>query len=133
LRDNTGIVYLLHNAFVRKFIKRFHLFNNLQRAFNVVRVINEIINEFCEKSPKAIGFGVVNPADGENSYSPEEIVQKWDVKGFALYPVSHGFHPADTRAMDVYRFAEANSMPVFFYIPEKLEAPICLNLAARIS
>lgn len=82
---------------------------------------NEIIGEFCTKSPKAIGFGVVNPAD-ENSLSPEEIAAKWKVKGFALYPARHGYHPADTRAMDVYRFAEANALPVFFYLPEKLDA-----------
>ncbi|MGE4286338.1 MAG: amidohydrolase family protein [Phycisphaerae bacterium] len=84
--------------------------------------VNEIINEFCEKSPKAVGFGVVNPADGEDSATAEKIARKWNFKGFALYPVSHGFHPADTRAMEVYRFAEANSMPVFFYIPEKLDS-----------
>ena len=80
---------------------------------------NEVISKFCAKSPKAVGFGVINPLM-EETQSPKELVEKWGLKGFSLYCSKHGYHPANSYAMRFYEYANEHQIPVFFYMPEQL-------------
>ncbi|OXU14809.1 amidohydrolase family protein [Sedimentisphaera salicampi] len=82
---------------------------------------NEVLGDFLSTNTKAIGFGVVNPLVKEGQQCPQEVTEKWGIKGFALYCSKHGFHPADSQAMRFYEYANENSMPIYFYMPEQLD------------
>ncbi len=65
---------------------------------------------------RMVGFAVVDPT--ENSFNDQIVVtvaEQLGLKGFVLYCAACGFHPAHTRAMQLYEVAQEAGLPVFFH------------------
>ncbi|MFI4911986.1 MAG: amidohydrolase family protein [Sedimentisphaeraceae bacterium JB056] len=91
---------------------------------------NDVMLEFLEKSPKAMGFAVFDPiAHKDPCVEAQSLVSKRGVKGLALYCPHNGMHPMDSRAIVFYEWAQRTRVPLFFYNSNKLPATAALEYA----
>jgi predicted TIM-barrel fold metal-dependent hydrolase len=79
--------------------------------------VNKKLSDYVNKhKEKLIGFAVVEPTvDKININSLKSIKDKSGLKGVVLYCSAYGFHPAHTKAMRFYEFAQELDLPVFFH------------------
>jgi len=77
---------------------------------------NRFVSEYVRRFPqKLIGFAGIDPT--EECAVDEVHTAKVDLRlrGLTVSPPNQDFHPADSRAMDVYAAAEKLGMPILFH------------------
>jgi hypothetical protein len=77
---------------------------------------NRFVSDYVRKFPqKLIGFAGIDPT--EEGAVDEVHTAKEDLRlvGLTISPANQDFHPADSRAMDVYAAAEQLGMPILFH------------------
>lgn len=84
-------------------------------AYLQAEISNRYVSEYVQRySPKLIGFAGIDPTiDGcldELGLAQEEL----GLKGVTVSPGLQDFHPADTRAMELYAECIRRGMPVLF-------------------
>src|SRR5690606_21820266 len=74
---------------------------------------HEKVAEYVSRDPqKYIGFAGIDPTAGNPVKSLERAVQL-GLRGVCISPAAQGFHPAATRAMELFEACEAQNLPVF--------------------
>lgn len=74
---------------------------------------NEKIAEYVRRDPaKLVGFASIDPTVGGAVRKLEEALAL-GLSGVNLSPVAQGFHPADTRAMELFEACADKGVPVF--------------------
>lgn len=78
---------------------------------------NAQLSEYVAKySDKMLGFAFVNPlTDNLSTRALKSVTEKFGLKGIVLYCSQTGFHPAHSRAMQLYESAQELTLPVFFH------------------
>jgi len=77
---------------------------------------NRFVSEYVRRFPqKLIGFAGIDPT--EDCAVDEVHTAKVDLRlrGLTVSPANQDFHPADSRAMEVYAAAEKLGMPILFH------------------
>ncbi len=89
----------------------------LASAQDSVEKVNVRLSEYVTKYPqKMVGFAVVDPLAGAVTIKTlKAVTVKMGLKGIVLYCSERGFHPADSRAMQLYDSAQQLTVPVFFH------------------
>ena len=93
--------------------------------------VNENLSQYVGKNKeKMTGFAFVQPTkDKVNVKSLASITEKLELKGLVLYCSSCGFHPAHSKAMQLYEAAEELSLPIFFHNASHLKSTACMEYA----
>ena len=91
-------------------------------------------DRLCEyighRRDRTVGFALVNPlSDDVTEKNLSALREKQGLKGLVLYCCENGFHPCDSRAMQLYDCAQQLSMPVFFHNGRDLGCDAVLNYA----
>ena len=79
--------------------------------------LNARLSEYVARyEQKMIGFAFIDPLnDGIAVKHLKAATEKLGLKGIVLYCSQSGFHPAHSRAMQLYESAEQLKLPVFFH------------------
>ena len=78
-------------------------------------VPNAFVSDYVKRHPeKLIGFASIDPTDERALGDLDAAHGDLGLRGAVVSPSQQAFHPADSRAMAVYREAEARRMPVVF-------------------
>jgi uncharacterized protein len=79
--------------------------------------INNQLSQYAERyAQKMIGFALINPlTDDVSVKNVKAFTEKLGLKGIVLYCTQTAFHPADTKAMQLYESAQDLRLPVFFH------------------
>jgi len=87
---------------------------------------NRLVAEYARRQAnKVIAFAAVDPTDPSWSRELRAAHEELGLKGVVLSPALQNFHPADTRAMQVYEQCLQRGLPVVFEQP-------CGQAAARL-
>ncbi len=77
---------------------------------------SELAEYVARHSRKMVGFAFVDPVhDRGVTRDLAGVTEKLGLRGLALYCCRCGFHPADSRAMQLYEAAQQMALPVFFH------------------
>ena len=77
---------------------------------------NLFVSEYVRKFPqKLIGFAGIDPTEEHAVDEVHTAKEELRLLGVTVSPANQDFHPADSRAMDVYAEAEKLGMPVLFH------------------
>ncbi|HEY2585549.1 MAG TPA: amidohydrolase family protein [Tepidisphaeraceae bacterium] len=77
---------------------------------------NRFVSEYVRKFPqKLIGFAGIDPTDEGAVEEVHTAKEDLRLQGLTVSPPNQDFHPADSRAMDVYAEAEKLGMPILFH------------------
>jgi uncharacterized protein len=77
---------------------------------------NRFVSEYVRKFPqKLIGFAGIDPTDEGAVEEVQTARHELRLQGVTVSPPNQDFHPADSRAMDVYAEAEKLGMPILFH------------------
>jgi predicted TIM-barrel fold metal-dependent hydrolase len=80
------------------------------------KIANEDLADYVRQNPKAVGFAAINPAeDAVELKALKKTVLEKGLRGLVLYCAEEQFHPAHSRAMNLYEAAEELRLPVFFH------------------
>jgi uncharacterized protein len=84
---------------------------------DATELINKHLSQYVERyAQKMVGFALINPlADDAGVKNLKASTEKLGLKGIVLYCTQTAFHPANTRAMQLYEFAQELHLPVFFH------------------
>ena len=79
-------------------------------------VPNSFVADYVRRHPeKLIGFAGIDPADASALGDLRIAADELGLRGITLSPSNQAFHPADTRAMNLYAEAERRKMPVLIH------------------
>jgi predicted TIM-barrel fold metal-dependent hydrolase len=79
-------------------------------------VPNDYVATYVRRHPdKLIGFAGIDPTSRRCQEDLARSAEELGLRGIVLSPGKQGFHPADTRAMEVYAEAERRQMPILFH------------------
>jgi len=95
---------------------------------------NNYVAEYVRRHPaKLLGFGGVDPAEPRQAVA-EVVRVRTDLgmQGIAVAPCAQDYHPADTRAMEVYAKACELGMPVMFHPGVHMAAACKLEYARPV-
>ena len=85
-----------------------------------IQISNDFVARYVEQhSDCAVGFAGVDPTDRSSVRLVEDLVKKQGFVGVVLSPGAQGFHPCDTRAMNLYAKLVELDVPVMFHYPER--------------
>lgn len=77
---------------------------------------NRFVSEYVRKFPqKLIGFAGIDPTEEGAVEEVHAARHELRLQGLTVSPPNQDFHPADSRAMDVYAAAEQLGMPILFH------------------
>jgi hypothetical protein len=77
---------------------------------------NLFVSEYVRKFPlKLIGFAGIDPTEDGAVDEVHTAKNELRLQGLTVSPPNQDFHPADSRAMDVYAAAEQLGMPILFH------------------
>ena len=80
-----------------------------------VKIPNDFIREHvAAHEDRMLGFAGVDPMAAGCVGQVEQIASEGHFAGLAMGPAYQGFHPSDSRAMQLYEVAEGAGLPVFF-------------------
>ena len=83
-------------------------------------ISNDFVAEYvAQHSDCAVGFAGVDPTDRTSPRVVEELVKNQGFAGVVVSPGAQGFHPSDTRAMNLYAKLVELDVPVMFHYPER--------------
>ncbi|MGA2172567.1 MAG: amidohydrolase family protein [Sedimentisphaerales bacterium] len=79
--------------------------------------LNEQLSEYVGRySQKMVGFAFLDPLNnGVSVRNLKAATEKLGLKGIVLYCAACGFHPAHTRAFQLYESAQEIGLPIFFH------------------
>jgi uncharacterized protein len=78
-------------------------------------VLNGELAEYTRRNPKARGFAVINPVEDEVSVKAVKgLTLEQGLYGLVLYCAEEHYHPAHSRAMQLYEAAQKLGLVVFF-------------------
>ncbi len=79
--------------------------------------INAELSEYTRKyEDKMLGFAFVDPLPAAFTVrNLKAVTEKLGLKGIVLYCAETGFHPAHSRAMQLYDSAQQLNLPIFFH------------------
>ncbi len=81
---------------------------------------NDFVGSYVKQhSDCAVGFAGVDPTDRSSPRLVEELVKQQGFAGVVVSPGAQGFHPVDTRAMNLYAKLVELDVPVMFHYPER--------------
>jgi hypothetical protein len=79
-------------------------------------VPNLFVSEYVRKFPqKLIGFAGIDPTEESAVDEVRLAREELRLRGVTVSPPNQDFHPADSRAMEVYAEAEKLGMPILFH------------------
>lgn len=85
-----------------------------ESAYLGASIPHEKVAEYVARNPgRYHGFAGIDPTVGKPIESLERGLELGLV-GVTVSPAAQGFHPADTRAMDLYEACEARGVPIYF-------------------
>ena len=91
---------------------------------------NRELGEYVAKHHKLVGFAIINPLrDAVNPEAVQAMTTEQGLKGIVLYCSSGKFHPADSRAMQLYESATKLKLPIFFHNVATYRSDSILNYA----
>ncbi len=77
---------------------------------------NKEVSQYVKQCKKMTGFAVFNPLkDKVKVKRVSASTRDLGLKGIVLYCSEQGFHPAHSRAMQLYESADELSLPIFFH------------------
>ncbi|HEY1687020.1 MAG TPA: amidohydrolase family protein [Tepidisphaeraceae bacterium] len=76
------------------------------------RFVADYVNRFPQK---LIGFAGIDPTQAGAIDELREAQGELRLRGFTIAPANQDFHPADSRAMEIYAVAEELKMPVLVH------------------
>jgi len=77
---------------------------------------NRYVSEYVHRFPqKLIGFAGIDPTEDSAAEEVHTAKDKLQLQGLTVSPANQDFHPADSRAMQVYAEAEKLGMPILFH------------------
>jgi predicted TIM-barrel fold metal-dependent hydrolase len=77
---------------------------------------NRYVAEYVSRFPqKLIGFAGIDPTEKSAVEEVRAAREDLRLRGVTVSPANQDFHPADSRAMDVYAEAEGLGMPLLFH------------------
>src|SRR5215217_1190955 len=77
---------------------------------------NRYVAEYVSRFPqKLIGFAGIDPTEKSAVAEVRTAREDLRLRGVTVSPANQDFHPADSRAMDVYAEAERLGMPLLFH------------------
>ena len=77
---------------------------------------NRYVADYVKRFPqKLIGFAGIDPTEEGAVDEVHTAKEELRLLGLTLSPANQDFHPADSRAMDVYAEAEKLGMPILFH------------------
>ncbi len=83
-------------------------------------ISNDFVGRYVEQhSDCAVGFAGVDPTERTSPRVVEELVKNQGFAGVVISPGAQGFHPSDTRAMNLYEKLVELDVPVMFHYPER--------------
>ncbi|MGA2093693.1 MAG: amidohydrolase family protein [Sedimentisphaerales bacterium] len=79
--------------------------------------VNNQLSQYVAKyEQKMVGFALIDPLNEPvNAKHVRAATEKLGFKGIVLYCAQSGFHPAHTRAFQLYEAAQELHLPVFFH------------------
>jgi predicted TIM-barrel fold metal-dependent hydrolase len=79
--------------------------------------VNNRVSKYVERyNQKMLGFAFINPlVDDTSVKNLKASTEKLGLKGIVLYCTQTPFHPAQTKAMQLYDSAQELRLPVFFH------------------
>lgn len=87
-------------------------------------ISHEKVAEYVQRRPdRYLGFMGIDPTAGKPIASLERGLELGLV-GVTISPSAQGFHPTDTRAMDLYEACEERGVPLFFEADTMLARPV---------
>jgi predicted TIM-barrel fold metal-dependent hydrolase len=79
-------------------------------------VPNEFIAQYvASHNDRMIGIAGLDPMADGALFDAGELLDRPEFHGLSLSPSAQCFHPADTRAMEVYELAQDRGRPIFFH------------------
>ena len=77
---------------------------------------NRYVSEYVSRFPqKLIGFAGIDPTEPGAAVEVRTAREELRLRGITVSPANQDFHPADSRAMDVYAEAEKLGMPILIH------------------
>jgi len=76
------------------------------------RFVADYVNRFPQK---LIGFAGIDPTEHNAVREVKAVQQDLRLRGLTISPTNQDFHPADSRAMDIYAEAEKLGMPILIH------------------
>ncbi|MFP3937494.1 MAG: amidohydrolase family protein [Phycisphaerae bacterium] len=79
-------------------------------------VSNDLIaQQVAAHSDTMVGIAGIDPMENGSVEAAEELLGRDEFRGLTISPASQHFHPADSRAMDLYELAERLEAPIFLH------------------
>lgn len=92
--------------------------------------VNADLENYLRQMPKAYGFAAINPLHDPISAKQLKALKKEDrMVGLALYCAEEDFHPAHSRALQLYEAAEQLGLVVYFHNCPPFSPPAVLDYA----
>lgn len=77
---------------------------------------NRYVSDYVRRFPqKLIGFAGIDPTEGGAPDEVHSAKEDLRLQGLTVSPANQDFHPADSRAMQVYAEAEKLGLPILFH------------------
>ena len=97
----------------------------------------EIPNDFVKQyvaqyADCTVGFAGVDPTERSTPVEAAELIRKQGFAGVVICPAAQGFHPCDTRAMNLYEKLVELDAPVMIHYPLRWLGPAQLEQARPI-
>ncbi len=84
------------------------------------QISNDFVGRYVRQhSECVVGFAGVDPTDRTSPRLLEELVKEQGFAGVVVSPGAQGFHPCDTRAMNVYEKLVELDVPMMFHYPQR--------------
>ena len=84
------------------------------------QISNDFVGRYVgQHSGCAVGFAGVDPTDRRSPRLAEQLVKEQGFAGVVVSPGAQGFHPCDTRAMNLYEKLVELDVPVMFHYPQR--------------
>ncbi len=78
-------------------------------------VPNDLIAEYvASRADGMIGIAAIDPTEPDTVELAGRLLDRKEFRGLTVAPASQNFHPADSRAMELYQLASARRAPVLF-------------------
>lgn len=78
-------------------------------------ISNEFIAEYvASREDSMIAVAAVDPTEDGAASRAEALLEKGLFRGLTVSPAAQNFHPADSRAMEIYELADRHGSPIFF-------------------
>jgi predicted TIM-barrel fold metal-dependent hydrolase len=81
-----------------------------------IDVSNDYVAEYVRTDPQRfIGYLSVDPHDPNAMAELERAHQELGLRGIKMSPIYQAFHPMDTRALPIYKYAERHGLPILLH------------------